>query len=1719
MKGLKKIISVILCVVMIFGSAPLVGFVGLELPDIPSLLSLKAEATTYSGTCGESLNWTLNTETNELTITGNGSMTNYSDFIDNVDHRSPWRQKVKKNGATIEHVYIGAGVQNIGDYAFYGLADIKTVHFEENSKLEIVGEYAFEGCTSLNNITLPNSVTSINDFAFQSCKSLEGELIIPQNVTTIGLDAYCGCSGLTSVTIPESVTIIGIAAFHGCKNIKNLSIYANISLIPTSCFKYCYGIENVVIPEGVTSIGDYAFGYCNRLKQIAIPSTLTLVKTTAFSDCVSLEKVIYAGDEALWNSMTIGDNNDYFIAANCYINHWHDDTTETFLRNFVQVTCESAGYTGDLCCAHCGWMFSNGEHQAALGHNYQETTVEATCTGNGFKYTICQNCGKSSLDGVYPATGHEYNSKITKPTCTDGGYTLNVCSKCGLSTITDETEPLGHDYVATVVEATCTRDGYTIHRCSRCNASYIDGENPAFGHSYVDTEVKSTCTGVGYTSHKCSTCGDEYVTNEIPAKGHNYEPITVNPSCTTAGYTIYICSDCGMAYKGDEIPATGHKYKNTVIAPTCTDGGYTVHECSACGDTYIDSETEMLGHNYTETVVDATCENDGYTRHECQNCHDFYDTDVTPALGHSLKSAVVEPTCTTGGFTIYSCSVCGYSSIANETAAIGHNYEPSIVIQQTCIQDGCTLNICTNCGGVSKTDGNPATGHIFGKWKIIENATEEHEGLEQRHCTNCGYTEDKLISVVNRTTYNATFIADGKTVAVVEYVKGATSLEEPEVPHKDRFEGRWSEYTLNDSDITVNAVYDVVDLDNLSGIDYGKSATYNSSTGEATINLYAASDAKTVISTTSEKVPLDIVLVVDQSGSMDEKLGGSTTKKQALINSATSFVNLVYDDASSNGVDHRIAIVGFGMGSRASGADYPAYLNTEILTTGSTPIQMNNATSADYRDALMSVNVSGLNPDITKAIKNIDAKGATAADYGLSMANNVFANNTDNNGRERIVVFMTDGAPSYSNGFSKDVANAAILHANELKNTYNASVYSVGVMNNNDSSNSNTNRFLNYVSSNYADAKNVTGSYTQMSTKYYLNVSNTNELSGIFEEIVIENITRTTEFDNLTVIDTVSKYFTLTSQQEKALRVSLIENYGVRNQDISVTRNDDGTTLIVAENIHPIDDGEKFVVDISFVVSADEDAAKSGVYPTNTADAGIIIGESENYECVFTTPFITVPADRATAVFKINGEIYAVKTVENGKDVTTPEIDFDCEYEFSGWNTSTDSIDDGYAEYDATYETQEYVVIWNTDEGTVRESYNPGDVINEPLVNENRNGDAFRRWNGEVPVTMPSVSIEFTAVYGDHDHNYVAETEVEMTCLSDGLVKYTCSVCGDSYTETVPCFGEHSWKVVASVAGDEANHETLECEHCGESEERKLEYTFIEEKPNERGHKEKVTHDFNLVDKKGNHHQPESDINISMPVNEYFGDVYDMSVYRIDENGERVECNSAYDDGVVSFDANHFSTYIFVPIHFCSINGNHIDADENNYCDVCDEQIVELYTVNWVVDGEIILSDSCASGTKTVVPDDPEKEDGIFAGWSPEVPATVSDSDLTFVATWETDDHECVGVLVGASEATCTRNGHTGNIYCSTCGALMQAGETIPKTGHNYGEWSDWKATDSNYSSRYRTCESCGDMDTETKYVGGGRYVTLHEFLDYVFAKIFNLIFGWTGIDFSTKFN
>ena len=129
-----------------------------------------------------------------------------------------------------------------------------------------IGDSAFDGCSSLTSLTIPNSVTSIGDYAFSECPSLTS-LTIPNSVTSIGDSAFEGCSSLTSLTIPDSVTSIGDSAFWGCSSLTSLTIPDSVTTIDDNAFVWCDSLTSLTIPNSVTSIGRSALYACYNLNQ------------------------------------------------------------------------------------------------------------------------------------------------------------------------------------------------------------------------------------------------------------------------------------------------------------------------------------------------------------------------------------------------------------------------------------------------------------------------------------------------------------------------------------------------------------------------------------------------------------------------------------------------------------------------------------------------------------------------------------------------------------------------------------------------------------------------------------------------------------------------------------------------------------------------------------------------------------------------------------------------------------------------------------------------------------------------------------------------------------------------------------------------------------------------------------------------------------------------------------------------------------------------------------------------------------------------------------------------------------------------------------------------------------------------------------------------------------------------------------------------------------
>lgn len=153
------------------------------------------------------------------------------------------------------------------------------------------------------------TVTTIGLDAFNGCTAITG-IIIPDTVTRIANRAFYNCSLITEIVIPDSVTSMGTNVFNGCKGLKSIKLSANLTKIDSVMFSRCSSLESIEIPEGVTLIESMAFRNCTSLKSIVIPKSVQTIGANAFDGCTAITDVYYGGSEEEWTTITFNDAND-----------------------------------------------------------------------------------------------------------------------------------------------------------------------------------------------------------------------------------------------------------------------------------------------------------------------------------------------------------------------------------------------------------------------------------------------------------------------------------------------------------------------------------------------------------------------------------------------------------------------------------------------------------------------------------------------------------------------------------------------------------------------------------------------------------------------------------------------------------------------------------------------------------------------------------------------------------------------------------------------------------------------------------------------------------------------------------------------------------------------------------------------------------------------------------------------------------------------------------------------------------------------------------------------------------------------------------------------------------------------------------------------------------------------------------------------------------------
>ena len=198
------------------------------------------------------------------------------------------------SGCGITSLNIPNSVISIGEQAFSSLINLNSITVEAgnsqydsrdkcNAIIETSTNSLLFGCSKT---TIPNSVTSIGDWAFQDCLDL-ASITIPNSAISIGEGAFYGCIKLKNIIIPNNMTTIGNGAFSHCSDLVSVTIPNSVLFIGNQAFAGCSSLTSIIIPSSVTSIGNGAFAGCN-LSSVTIPNSVTFIGNGAFSGCDGL---------------------------------------------------------------------------------------------------------------------------------------------------------------------------------------------------------------------------------------------------------------------------------------------------------------------------------------------------------------------------------------------------------------------------------------------------------------------------------------------------------------------------------------------------------------------------------------------------------------------------------------------------------------------------------------------------------------------------------------------------------------------------------------------------------------------------------------------------------------------------------------------------------------------------------------------------------------------------------------------------------------------------------------------------------------------------------------------------------------------------------------------------------------------------------------------------------------------------------------------------------------------------------------------------------------------------------------------------------------------------------------------------------------------------------------------------------------------------------------
>ena len=561
-------------------------------------------------------------------------------------------------------VYCSDGpVNNAYDYIVKDDHTVEITGYNgNNADLEIpsqIGEYtvtsigneAFCRNNTIDSITLPDTITSIGEYAFyySDLKSID----IGNGVEIIGRNAFGGCDYLETLIIGDSLSTIGYNAFYICSSFKNITVSENnknfsavnnvlFNKDKTELLKYCTGSydSGYSIPTTVTHVADDSFYGAKWLKEITITDNVTTLGSYAFSDCTQLSDVhIGAGVQNIGlnafggftnvERYTISQENPYYSSLNGV---WFDkDQTKLIMYPFGNT---ATSYTVPDGVTEIGEKaFDRAQKLWSVVLSDSVTTIRSEAfsrCSNLISVTIGENITSienaafyncDALTDVYYGGSEKSWNNIA---------IANSNAKLTNATVHYAKTSHQHDWYWVIdIPATCGATGVKHEECADTNCSATRSENsviPATGNHTYDKQVVAekylksvascSSSAVYYNSCVCGAKGTTtFATGSKLSHKSDSGTVTKKATCTATGTKVYKCTLCKTTIKTETIAKVAHKYDSGKVtkAATCNASGVKTYTCVVCKGTKTETIAKSTSHTYSNNC-DKSCNVCGKTR-------------------------------------------------------------------------------------------------------------------------------------------------------------------------------------------------------------------------------------------------------------------------------------------------------------------------------------------------------------------------------------------------------------------------------------------------------------------------------------------------------------------------------------------------------------------------------------------------------------------------------------------------------------------------------------------------------------------------------------------------------------------------------------------------------------------------------------------------------------------------------------------------------------------------------------------------------------------------------------------------------------------------------------------------------------------------------------------------------------------------------------------------